>query len=160
MMTHEFEPAQQAYFEERIKTFYEPDENGCWVWKGRLNNGMPFMTLSWNRQRVHFTVRRLLYLSANPSITLKQHEPIFTTCGNPNCVNPNHLAVGYGAGTRKGEIMARALKQYFEMRDARNGKLTMKDACEALDLSFVTLRSYLREYEKDPKRWRQTWEQL
>lgn len=158
MTLTDFELSQQVHFETRLKDFYTVDDKGCWVWRGRLNNSKPFITLNWNKTRVHFSVRRFYYCTANPNALVEKHEPIHATCGNPNCVNPNHLAIGYGAGTGKGATIAGVLKRYFILRNERNGKLTMKDACTELAINYATLKRYLTLYEKDPVKWQTIWE--
>lgn len=147
---------KQDYFTIKLKAFYSVDENNCWVWHGRRSNGSPFITLNWDKQRVHFSVRRFLYKTF-VSQAVRRYDPIHTTCGNPNCVNPDHLAVGHGAGTNKGETVAGVLKRYFALKSSKGGKLKMNDACAELCISFATLKRYLAMYDDDPAKWQKMW---
>lgn len=150
-------PEQRDYFVSRLSNFYAVDSNDCWVWHGRRSNGSPFITLNWDKQRVHFSVRRFLYTTTHPETKVRRYDPIYTTCGNPDCVNPAHLAVGHGAGTNKGETVAGVLKRYFALKNSTVGKLKMKNACAELCISFATLKRYLAMYDDDPAKWQRIW---
>lgn len=146
---------QQEFFINKIKEQCEMN-NGCWEWSRRFNAGKPFTSLYWGGERVNITIRRFLLLTANPDLKLAPSEPIYSTCGNPRCVNPAHLAVGYGAGTLKGHHIAHVLRTYKEKLE--RGEISgITKASKELNVSYVTLKSYLAMYEQDPQRWERLW---
>tara|TARA_R110000868_G_scaffold272773_2_gene532011 strand:+ start:2765 stop:3277 length:513 start_codon:yes stop_codon:yes gene_type:complete len=62
------------------------DEGDCWNWQGYMANKSPYI----NHNGVMQSVRRLLF-------TLTDRQPMpkakyyASNCGNPSCVNPDHL---------------------------------------------------------------------
>lgn len=146
---------QQSYILGKIKSQCEM-KNGCWEWHKRYNSGRAFLTVVIEGQRVNVTVRRFMLLHAQPDNLLDNNDTIYSTCGNPYCVNPEHLAVGLGAGTKKGHKIAGILRTYKEMID-EGDKVGIKKASQKLNISFSTLKKYLAMYEQDPQRWERLW---
>lgn len=142
---------KNEYFFEKLLAQCEADGE-CWVWQGRLNNGAPFATVNWEGQRENFAVRRFLYLRDYPETIFTNYDTIYTTCGNPMCINPKHLAIGIGAGTATGTKIAMVLNQYRALV-AQGGKWNVKRASEELNISWITLRKYLDLYNSNPAYW-------
>lgn len=149
---------KQDFFIEKIKAKCDMD-NDCWIWKGRLNDGKPFTTISYDGIRENMAVRRVTYLCKHPDTQFNSADSIYTTCGNLMCVNPDHLAIGIGAGTQKGQKIAGILKRYKELLDTGE-KWSIERASKELNISWTTLRKYLTLYEKDPAYWETVWQQL
>lgn len=62
-----------------------PENSECWEWQGPLRNGKPFYPpLDKRAQIVSYELRN--------EIELPQYTRIYTTCGNPSCLNPTHFA--------------------------------------------------------------------
>lgn len=146
---------QQDCFIERIKEQCTMVD-GCWEWTRRFNYGKPYTSLYWEGKRFNITIRRFLLSINNPDLKLSSSTPIYSTCGNPHCVNPEHLAVGYGAGTLKGHRIASVLRTY-KQKIERGEKVNIVKASKELNVSYVTLRGYLAMYEQDPERWERLW---
>jgi hypothetical protein len=68
------------------KTLYEIDGNGCWNWIDNIHKGQPRITRNGNKIDA-----RQFYFHENFGIQPTRKEPIINTCGNPNCVNPEHF---------------------------------------------------------------------
>lgn len=139
------------YFFEKLLAQCET-EGECWVWQGRLNNGIPFATVNWGNHRENFAVRRFMYLRERPDTLFTNSDTIYTTCSNPMCVNPEHLAIGVGAGTALGTKVAVVLNQYKALL-ASGGKWNVKRASDELNISWITLRKYLDLYNSNPAYW-------
>lgn len=65
--------------------YYKPDGSGCLVWTGSHNgSGVPkFRCLS---------ARRVAWIASH-GIMLNYSQKITAKCGNPSCVNPDHLSI-------------------------------------------------------------------
>lgn len=149
---------KQDFFLGKIKA--KSRLNGeCLEWYGRLNNGSPFTTIYWNGKRENMAVRRFMYLYKYPDTQFNSSDCIHTTCGNPMCINPDHLAIGIGAGTQKGKKIAGILKRYKELLDTGE-KWSLDRASKELNISWVTLRKYLDLYDKDPEYWETVWQHI
>lgn len=142
---------KEQYFYDKVIAQCEMKDD-CWIWQGRLNNGVPFTTVNCEGRRNNFAVRRFLYLREYPETIFTTSDMIYTTCGNPMCVNPKHLAIGIGAGTAVGTKIAMVLNQYRALV-ARGGKWNVSRASEELNISWVTLRKYLDIYNSNPMYW-------
>lgn len=60
-------------------------EAGCFIWKGHLKKGYPFLS----QKRVHRLVMELVL-----GKTLSKEEVVCHRCDTPSCINPAHLFVG------------------------------------------------------------------
>lgn len=60
----------------------------CWNWTGYKQNGKT-PKCSWKNKSM--TVRKCMYLLIHG--TLYEPNPVYTTCGNLNCFNPEHLTL-------------------------------------------------------------------
>lgn len=65
----------------------EDSEDGCWLWNGRVSaTGVPVATGNHN-----LSLRLRVWRLANPGKTLRKGRLVLTSCGQQNCLNPEHL---------------------------------------------------------------------
>lgn len=84
---------------------YEIAENGCWNWTGKKNeHGYGTITVDGRYTRAHRAMFFLLNPKADHSLVV-MHK-----CDNPQCVNPEHLALG----TQKENMMDMHSKGRFK----------------------------------------------
>lgn len=99
---------------ERIWDVVEKRENGCWLWTGRRIGSMTHGLKSYNPRNA---IREVLGLPLHPKAKI-----VFSSCGTPNCINPEHEAVEKFEA-RNNEIRARWAKS----EEAKTLILTMED---------------------------------
>lgn len=66
---------------------YVDKTDGCWFWKGSLKS---------NRGRGRFRIGYVVYIPQRVSFFIHNgyiisEKFVLQTCGNPSCVNPDHL---------------------------------------------------------------------
>ena len=61
-------------------------EGDCWIWTGYIRGKIPMC--SWKNKVM--SVRKCIYLLVNN--TTYEPNPIYCTCGNLSCFNPEHLS--------------------------------------------------------------------
>lgn len=104
----------------------------CWEWQGCISSS--------HSPRVHYEGRArsarklMLALASQPSEPPPGHK-LVTTCGNPRCVRPEHLAIiGFAEHVRTrlvpGTNMALKNAKIAHARRQRGTKLTAADVCE------------------------------
>jgi hypothetical protein len=81
-----FEEASLRKFQDMIK--FRKIEEDCWEWTGYKQSGKHPMT-SWKSKTMG--VRKCMYLIMNG--TSYEPNPVFTTCGNLMCFNPDHITL-------------------------------------------------------------------
>lgn len=65
-------------------------KNGCWVWQGgRYSGEYPTLMIAGRT----YSLRRLVYEAYENEPRLGNKD-VRSTCGNPYCVNPEHLVRG------------------------------------------------------------------
>lgn len=75
--------------------------NGCWVWKGARRRGAPSFTYRYKCAEGKPLIpyyrhpARALWEIYNDR-PLKDYEQLFATCGERNCLNPQHMEVANG----------------------------------------------------------------
>lgn len=81
---------------ERLVANTKVDERGCWVWQGRTRAGYPAIAVrvpGAGRKRSPRTVgAHRLMLEEFHDVTFP-HDEAGHLCGNPMCINPEHLEV-------------------------------------------------------------------
>jgi hypothetical protein len=78
-----------ASLEERLLSKIIKRENGCWGWRGHINNkGYGRIKLSQHRYRAVHRVAYELWVEPIP-----ESLQVLQVCGNSTCCNPDHLAV-------------------------------------------------------------------
>jgi len=93
--------------------------NGCWIWKRK---SFPQI---WNGRRV-VSARRWVYSHLHPKEDMLGLQ-VLTTCGNPKCINPDHLKLC--SFSERNEIL---VKRGIVMRGEKHccSKLTMDQVKE------------------------------
>lgn len=91
------------------KTLYEIDDNGCWNWIGNIHKGQPRITRNGNKLDA-----RQFYFQEKYGIQPTRSDPIINTCGNPNCVNPEH----FRQRTETEKTISRVKKSLHEQKRA------------------------------------------
>jgi hypothetical protein len=71
--------------DERIRKRISRQDNGCWIWTGRMEHGSPVYNMSDNGKTGRVQIRR--YLGGD---LFKNAYRTTTSCGNPKCVSPEH----------------------------------------------------------------------
>ena len=98
----------------RFDRLWARDEHGCHVWTGAVgSNGGGVFSVD-GRQ---MGAARASWLITH--LTLPDGGVVFTTCGNPLCVNPAHLRVGTRQDVYEQKLQGRAIVQPT-MEDARH----------------------------------------
>ena len=78
-----------------FKSFYTVDPNtGCWVWHGHVSHlyGKPFFVCTpfeKGGKVIHMSAARY----AHNTFRTPTNDSLVSTCGNPRCVNPDHVRV-------------------------------------------------------------------
>lgn len=81
-----FEESSLRKYQDLIS--FRQKKGDCWEWTGYRQNGKTPKT-SWKNKSM--TVRKCMYLLINGS--KYEPNPVFTTCGNLLCFNPDHLTL-------------------------------------------------------------------
>jgi hypothetical protein len=75
----------------RVRTRYEVDEHGCWIWTGHRNpNG--YGMISTTREQGPMWAHRAAYWVLVGEIPEGAH--VLHKCDVPACINPDHLYLG------------------------------------------------------------------
>ena len=78
----------------RIKANVEVLPSGCWLWNGAKRKGLGIIRVQIRNGSTTYSVHRIAYAvwigDAPAGATLEQ------TCGNRDCVNPNHQSIKPG----------------------------------------------------------------
>lgn len=83
---HPIEESSLRKFQDMMK--FRKINRDCWEWTGYYQKGKCPKT-SWKNKSM--TVRKCMYLLMNGSTY--EPNPVFTTCGNLRCFNPDHLTL-------------------------------------------------------------------
>lgn len=76
---------------ERVRMNCHCNEDGCWIWKGWLNNcGNPTLFRTEKGRRRSLSARRHVYQQAK-GCKLGRKEILAMTCDEKLCVNPDHM---------------------------------------------------------------------
>lgn len=81
----------EAFTEELLQRFdrsYRVDASGCWMWTSYVDSGGYPILKTTHR---HWLAFRYSFLRFRGD--LKRHRLVLHTCGNLQCVNPEHLLV-------------------------------------------------------------------
>lgn len=82
----DFEESSLRKFQDLIA--FREIKGRCWEWTGYKQNGKIPKT-SWKNKSM--SVRKCMYLLMHG--TTYEPNPVFTTCGNLNCFNPEHITL-------------------------------------------------------------------
>ena len=82
----DFEEACLRKYQDLIS--FRKINGSCWEWTGYKQNGKTPKT-SWKNKSM--SVRKCMYLLIHG--TTYECNPVFTTCGNLNCFNPDHITL-------------------------------------------------------------------
>lgn len=75
------------------KKILKPAPGLCWLWTGAVGNkGQPLICISKNGRKGSRSVRRIVWAHMTKSPPSEKRW-VRTTCGNPICLNPRHLAL-------------------------------------------------------------------
>lgn len=133
-------------------------QGDCLIWKGRLQGGVPFRTIRCGKGKtVHITVRRFFY-ERRTGETLHRQAKLSMSCGNPLCVNPDHIVLGSGIGTGTGKRQSEVLRAYEDLRQATIMPKPLSWYASQIGVSYPTLKRYVNEYAENPTHWRGMWE--
>lgn len=132
-------------------------QGDCLIWTGRIQSGVPFLSIRVQGQKpLHLTIRRYFY-EQNTGEKLHRQAKLSMSCGNPLCVNPDHIVRGAGIGTNNGNQKNEVLKQYEALRQRTITPKTLTWYATQLGVSYPTLKRYVAEYAKQPKYWHYLW---
>lgn len=84
----EIEASMMSRFHHMQKFIEKVD--GCWLWKGYINNKSGCPMTSWNSKVI--AARRMMYIIFNE--TIEPTDRVYAGCGEKLCVNPKHLVCG------------------------------------------------------------------
>jgi hypothetical protein len=74
------------------KYLVKQGDHDCWNWVGATFNGdLPRIRWSGLKKGESLSVRSLMYVASGRKLT---NRYVRTICGNPLCLNPNHLTCG------------------------------------------------------------------
>lgn len=145
---------ESTYLSEQLPRYYTTNSKGCMLWQGAFSYGCPFLSVRYGGKRISITVRRFQYLTNHPERDCVNKLVLYNTCGDPNCVNPEHLAEGFGIGCGSTERIARILKQWCSLSKQ---KLSTNAISKELGISTTTLSRYIAIYNKNPEKWEALW---
>ena len=83
---------------DRVKA-QSTEEGDCWIWQGYTKGNMPMINAFVEGKWKCIAVRRAIKLEQGLTFWGKQHQAR-TTCGNPMCVNPEHIFLFQHKGSR------------------------------------------------------------
>lgn len=84
---------KRAPLYQRFWRYVEPQEYGCWLWKGAVNDYGYGVIGRGGRGSGNIKAHRLSYELAT-GIRLRRDQLVCHRCDTPRCVNPDHLFVG------------------------------------------------------------------
>ena len=122
--------------------FLSPQATKCVDWPYNIKNGtFPVVV----RNGVEISARRLI-LSRHTGVSIDNPMPVTRTCGNPRCVNPNHMVWGYGRRSEK--LNGQEVK---DIRAAAAAGTRQADLAQHYGVSKVTISNVVT---------RKTWKHL
>lgn len=135
----------------KLPTTRRDPATGCFLRTANRNRfGYPLWRVRYpdGKKRQRHLRRDILELSG---VDVTPGVPVVDTCGNKNCVNPDHLKNGtfqekaiaaVKSGRRGGLVMTEELVR--EVRRLRDGGRTHQEIAEKFGLTFATVRSVAR----------------
>lgn len=143
------------YIASQLPKYYTENEDGCHVWQGyRAHGNLPALVVRYNGKRVSAMVKRFVYAQANPLEHIGLKAAIHNTCGNPDCVNPAHLALGAGIGSTGFEQMKLVLRTWYVLNQE---KVPTQDIAKQVGVCYPTLKRYIKLFEQQPEAWLKLW---
>lgn len=113
-------------------------DGDCWLWAGSKNSkGLPTIVRIVDGKKVNMSGRRWVYMASGRQ--LQPSEVVTTSCGDPSCLNPEHLKKSTLAAIQRKTNKAdpslnlkrgRAIKAAW-MRKGQGLKLTAEKAAYA-----------------------------
>ena len=85
------------YHQDYYDRHYHPDPvSGCWLWNGPSHRQGYGMIGAWRDPDMHKIMTTCHRIMARRKLgrAIDSSEWVIHTCGEPRCVNPDHLAVG------------------------------------------------------------------
>ena len=109
-------------------------ENGCWVWKGKLNeSGYGNFQETRNGKKVDLMAHRESYKEFIGKIPIG--KLVLHACDNPACCNPDHLWLGdQKDNTRDMFLKNRGAKQKLKIEDVKKIKQMIVDGMRNCDI--------------------------
>lgn len=129
-------------------------DNGCAEWNGTTQDEQPYLAVRFNGDRLYAMPKRFLYYVLHSTHKPSNTVAIYNTCGNPKCVNPHHLAVGVGIGSRGFERISRALRVWY---NTQSDGLNIAEISEKIGISKQTLVKYIKLFKQNPTQWIALW---
>lgn len=110
--------------EQRFKTKYTINGNGCWLWK--TFNGRTYPSFTLDKVRKAHIASYMMFNGNIPKGKVVRH-----TCHNTGCVNPKHLILGTQKENIKDAIMA---NRFVSGEASKKSKLTYSQVLEIRSL--------------------------
>lgn len=134
-----------ATYEERARLHSVEDESGCWIWIGCVSNGVPRVGRRRSEnKRGPVNLRAMLLDERIPTRPEGAHNAV-TTCGNPMCVNPEHLEWesrdAFFARIRRNTPRKVSDERYQQAWTYLQSGMSVKDIAARLEVSRQTLYS-------------------
>lgn len=125
---------------ETIQEYTRPQEDGCMEWKGGAHKqGYAMMRYKKQMRTVHSVIAELKY-GERP--TKYNGTRVTRTCGNPMCVNPEHIFIDSSSAIQHRRIKEMRKKSKFSIDDVKELRRKYKE-----DSSWGRIAELAREYK-------------
>lgn len=96
------------------------DENGCWIWQGRLEKGYPGIDNQYRGKRYKYAHRLAYVLHHDMDV---EGMDVHHKCAVPACINPGHLMTVTGAANTAEMLERNRLIKLLGMQLLENDRL-------------------------------------